>query len=510
MKMTGMLQVALCVGLNAVGMAQESARAAKSGHPFVVSLPTLECDSRAVREAFRIALGDLVGNIQPYKREGDHEPAPVLLAGLRYSTPWTRDSAINAWNGFSFIAPEVARNNFLAVLKVESGKTVVGGEYWDAVVWIIGAWHHYLYTGDRNFLHMARQVGAETLRLREQAEYDRDDGLFRGPGWSDGVAAYPDKYASAGRSAILAWIEHNPLLRATTGVGFPMKALSTNCLYVGAYAAQANIERELGFSDGAEWEMKASRLRDAINRRLWNEETGNYRFYVDPDGACELQEGLGAAYAILLGVADRRKRESIFSRQHVTPAGIPCGWPNLPRYASADGQNFGRHIGTVWPQVQGFWAEAAARFGRVDLMQHEFFALAQHAMRDLHFAELYHPTSGMPYGGLQEGPTGKGIMLWESMPRQSWAASAFLRMVFFGLVGMRCDESGVLFQPCVPEGLGRVVLRGLHYRQMWLEVAITGHGTRIRRIMVDGEQSTLGRIASGREGGVRVSIELDD
>ena len=39
---------------------------------------------------------------------------PVILAGLHYDTPWTRDAAINAWNGGSLILPEVSRNTLLS------------------------------------------------------------------------------------------------------------------------------------------------------------------------------------------------------------------------------------------------------------------------------------------------------------------------------------------------------------------------------------------------------------
>lgn len=52
--------------------------------------------------------------------------------------------------------------------------------------------------------------------------------------------------------------------------------------------------------------------------------------------------------------------------------------------------SFGRHMGTVWPQIQGFWAEAAARAAHADVFGHEFFSLVAHAVRDKHFAEIYH------------------------------------------------------------------------------------------------------------------------
>ena len=55
-------------------------------------------------------MGDLLGNVSLFKDGLLERPVPVILAGLHYDTPWTRDAAINAWNGASLIMPDVARN----------------------------------------------------------------------------------------------------------------------------------------------------------------------------------------------------------------------------------------------------------------------------------------------------------------------------------------------------------------------------------------------------------------
>ncbi len=127
--------------------------------------------------------------------------------------------------------PDVARNTLLAVLVRSGGKVRIGGQYWDAIVWVTGAWYHCLYTGDKCFLALALDVTKNSLEYFEQTEFDATDNLFRGPGWSDGVTAYPDEYADAGGSSgILDWPTHNPGKMSRPGYGIPMKALSTNCL----------------------------------------------------------------------------------------------------------------------------------------------------------------------------------------------------------------------------------------------------------------------------------------
>ena len=474
-----------------------------------VTVPTLRTDNGTVNTAFRIAMGDLLGNVVPFKDGLLEKPVPVILAGLDYDTPWTRDASINAWNGASLIMPEVARNTLLSVLIRAQGKVRIGGQYWDCIVWATGAWHHYLYTGDKQFLALAFEATKNSLDCFEQTEFDVTDNLFRGPGWSDGVAAYPDGYADAGGSSgILDWPKHNPDKVSKPGYGIPMKALSTNCLYYNAYVTAEKMAHELNIPVDPQWKIKAENLKKAINAKLWSEEKGNYRFLVGPFGNSDLQEGLGASYTLLFGIADARQAEAMFVSQHVTPAGLPCGWPNLQRYERPDGVSFGRHIGTVWPQIQGFWAEAAARAGKPEIFGHELLNLATHAARDKQFTEIYHPTTGKPYGGLQENGK-QGIILWQATSRQTWAATAYLRMVLLGMAGMRFDRDGVRLQPCVPKGISHIELRNLKYRNMDLEVTIRGTGTAIKQCLVNGREVNDGQLSAADAGRKQVTITLN-
>ncbi len=441
-----------------------------------IHVPTLSTDHGGVTRAFRIALGDLMGNVALFRDGLLERESLVILAGLDYDTPWTRDAAINAWNGASLIMPGIAKNTLLSVLKREEAGVRIGGEYWDAMVWATGAWNHYLYTGDREFLELALDAVRNSLLFFERTELDPATGLFRGPGWSDGVAAYPDIYTSGMSSGIAAWPKAHPELAVQPGVGIPMQAISTNCLYYGAYVCAGKMTEALGAEADPAWHTKAAALKAAINEKLWMTEKGHYRFFVDPFGGCDYQEALGHAYAILFGVADAGQTEAIFEHLHVTPAGVPCVWPTFARYENQEGTAYGRHSGTVWPQIQGFWAEAAVRHGKREIFAHELFQLAEHACRDRHFAEIYHPDTGEVYGGMQEAGKERGIALWSATSRQTWAATAFLRMVLLGVAGMRFEEGGLRFQPCLPPGISKLALRNIHYRGMQIELNIEGNG----------------------------------
>jgi glycogen debranching enzyme len=252
------------------------------------SLPHLKTNDQSVNEAFRTAVGDLVGNVMPMHRGLLEKRARVIFAGLHYNSPWARDASVNASNGTGLILPQETRNSLLAVVReTDRGPMVHHHQYWDLVVWVTGSWDYYLHV---------------------------------------------------------------------------------------------------------------------LN-------------------------------------------------------------------------------------------------------------LTKHAVRDRQFAELYHPVSGEIYGGLQENNRpGRppGIIEWDSQPQQTWAATSYLRMVFQGLLGMRFDETGVTFAPCVPPEIDRVELEGLRYRDMTLAVSTKGSGTRISKFLVNGEVRDKRRVEAGEEGTVEIRIVMEN
>jgi hypothetical protein len=472
----------------------------------MLSLPYLTSDNPIINSAFRIALGDLVGNIQPFQEGLLSEPKRCILAGLEYNTPWTRDTAINVWNGAGLIFPAESRNTLLSVLeRHEDHRITIGGQYWDAIIWTTGAWAYYLYTGDKDFLALAQTATLNSLEHFEKTEYDPLTGLFRGPAcYGDGIAAYPDRYAQTKNSTcILDWPACNPDLAVPTGYGIPMHALSTNCLYYSAYRLLDEMAVELYLPVDPAWNRKAAALRIAINANFWSG-AGNYRYLVDGWGGCDHQEGLGSSFALLFGVADPDQALQVLKNQVITPHGIPCVWPTFNRYRRTP-DSYGRHSGTVWPHIQGFWAEAAARVGDRKKFQHEFLSLAQAATRDGMFAEIYHPDTGAVYGGLQEGiPDWQ----WHSCLRQTWSATAFLRMVLMGMFGMRFSPQGITFHPLLPEDVTQVVLNDLPYRNQILQVTITGSGNQVKQFEIGGKKTVDAFLSNIGDGERIIEIEL--
>ena len=468
---------------------------------------TFHTKNNTVNSAFRIAIGDLYTNIQDYKIPVEDTIGPVIMAGLEYDSPWTRDATINSWNIGSFIVPEVAKNTLMSRVSLINDSLIIMDKdnYWDAIIWCTGAWNHYLCTGDKDFLKKAYEVTRNTIQFYEKTEFNEKYNLFRGLAWSDGVSAYEGKYAqTGGSSAAIDWVKSNPEKKAKRGFGIPMMATSTNCLYYHSYIVADKMEKELKLESSGYVE-KAKRIKSAINKYLWNEETGLYKFYFDDDEESNLETAYGDALAIIFGIADDKQAELIFKNQYVTPAGVPCGWPPLIRY-HPDSMTFGRHNALVWPQIQGFWVEAAAKCRKEEALWHDFYRLAKHANRDRQFAEIYHPVTGEMYGGIQDYQ-GK-IISWHATERQTWAATAYIRMIIFGLVGINMDESSISFSPFLPQNLNGLKLSNLKYRGMNLNIEIIGSGYNVKKIVIDGEVKQSASLCNGLKDNHIVQIYL--
>jgi glycogen debranching enzyme len=476
---------------------------APAEHP-PIDAPALVTGIADVDSMYRLALGVVRFNASRERHGMMPGEGYILHAGQAYPETWTRDAAYNNLFAVALISPEMARNSLLCEIMRDDqygdrignanwyAATPSRSQYWDAIVWLVGAWEHYLCSGDATFLDLARRIGTNSIRYFEDTAFDEQLGLFDGPAsYGDGVSAYPPPYADAGGSSFILDT------KARTDGRFVMKALSTNCLYYRAYrilGAMAALEG----GDPAPWLRRADALREAINRALWLPAAGRYAYFLDMRGRPDAHmEAMGHAMAIIFGVADSERTRSILAHQYISPNGIPCVWPVFPEY----GTGFARHCGTVWPHAQGLWAWACADARDVERFASEFFTLTRLAKTSGDFREIYHPVTGKPFGGVQIGQT------WESQPRQTWSATAYLAMVYHGVFGIRCDTAGIAFAPMLTDGISRASLTGLRYRGMKLDIGLRGAGTRVVNCRIDGVEAPP-FIACRLRGRHRVEMEL--
>lgn len=468
-------------------------------------LPYFKTDNEEINKAYRMAIANVVGNIALFQDGILENEAPCILAGLGYNTPWTRDTAINVWNGMGLITPEVAKNTLCSVLGKEEKGYFIDGQYWDKIIWTVGAWNYYLFNGDKDFLRLSYEAVQNTLFRLEQTEFSPEYNLFRGPAcYGDGVAAYPDIYADVNSSSILAFGWNKKEMCHPVGVGLPMMALSTNCLYYAAYRIADCMAKELGYKPC--YEKKAKALKDAIHLHFWKEELGHFAYLIDPFGGCDSQEGLGSAFAILFGVTNEHQKECIINHQHITPHGIPCVYPSFSRYDTPDGLGHGRHSGTVWPHIQGFWAQAMAKENQVKKFDEELNAQTKNALAHNQFAEIYHPTTGEVYGGRQEDDN-IGIREWVSLPHQTWSATAYLGNLLYNLVGLQFSTEGITLCPVGSRLTKTIELNHLIYRNACLDIAITGNGSTVASCKINGVE-TKPFVPANAKGNITIEIEL--
>lgn len=451
-----------------------------------LNLVHVKTDNTELNRAYYLAVSDLAANIKLFQSGILEEEKPVIIAGYDYSTPWTRDAAINVMNAGFYLMPEVSENTLWAVLRKENGRVLLDGEYWDAIIWVLGAWSLYLGTGDKAFLQKAYEITQDVLAYFEETEFDPQKNLFRGPGvYGDGVAAYPDLYATHADSPVSKFAEECREYCVEQGVGIPMFTLSTNCTYYAAYVLADRMGAELGYEP--QYTEKALALKDAVNTHFWMEEQGQYRYLIDPyDTYDAWMEGMGHAYVVLFGVADERRARKVLKNQHITPHGIPCVWPNFERYAKLG--EYGRHSGPIWPQIQAFWGDAAAKYERWDLFEHEFFNMTEKANRDGYFAELYHPDTGALYGGIQEYRK-QGMKQYRCSKKQTWSATGYLHMIFMNILGMRFEKDGVRFCPYLPEGVTQLQVTDLEIRGRKYQVYLEGKGRKIDCFQINGSDA---------------------
>jgi len=451
-----------------------------------LAVPTIQVEgdsSELYEKAFRIAVGDVFSNLGLVKKGMLSEKQPCLLAGLSYDQMWTRDFSINAWNGTPLFIPDYIKNSLLAVLEGDGEEVIISGQYWDKIIWALGAWRYYILTGDKDFLPLAYEAISTTMLALQENEYSSDIGLFRGPAvYGDGIAAYPDKYTKTGTydpkteewlTTITQWATANPDEKHPKGGGMPMHTLSTNALYVKSYEILASMHQLLGKGGVNHWESKAIELKAAINTHFWNPQARRYGYLIEQGELLQMQEGLGLSFGVLFDVFPAERISDVFANVDVVPTGMPCLYPSFKRYQLDTGNHVGRHSGTVWPFIQGFWGLAAAQHNKHSMFQNELHSLAYHAVLHDQFVEILHPTTGSRYGGLHENQFGEGpIYVWESTPRQTWSATAYLSNVLYGLVGLDFNRDELSANPTKIPGVDKVIVEGLMYRGKPLSISV--------------------------------------
>ncbi len=447
---------------------------------------SLKCDNQKVVEAYQLAINTVEVNV----RRG------VLAAGADYGGEWARDAAMNAWNGVSLINPKLGENSLWSVT---ANKDSISHQYWDRIIWVIGAYNQYKVTGDKVFLKQAYSCSVNSMKELEKIAFDSNYGLFTGPSvFNDGISGYPAPIFDSLN------MSHQVLEHKNSKT---IKCLSTNCIYYGAYKSLIEMGQLLNADKSAIaiFKQKADALKSNILKYMYSKTDNTFYYLIDNEGtAAKYQEGLGISYSVMFGVLDGEKAKEIIRNAKVSVYGITSIYPDFPRYSPAKP---GRHNNLIWPIVNGYFAQAAILTGNNDTFTKEFNGLTQLAIDadkgDYNFREVYNPYTGAPDGGWQGGSHGN------SMKLQTWSATAYMSMIYYGLAGMKIENESISFAPFLPENIHYLEFDGIKYRDADLKIRLKGTGSKIKSFLVNGNKQSKFSIDAKVKGVTEISIELE-
>lgn len=442
------------------------------------------CNNKSVEAAYKLAINTVDINT----RRG------ILAAGSDYGGEWTRDISINSLNGVSLLRPIVAKKSLWSVT---INKDSIGHQYWDKIIWVIGAYNHYKVTGDKQFLNQMFHCSINTIKELEKNSFDSNYGLFTGPSvFNDGISGYPESvFDSLNNSSYV--LDHK-------GTEY-LKCLSTNCVYYEAYEILSKICKTLNDEQrNIEYSRKASYLKANILHYLCDLKSHKFYYLIDSNGNIDKsQEALGLSYAVLFGVINKKDALLFTEKASVSQYGITSIYPDFKRYSK---DMPGRHNNLIWPFVNGFYAQACYQTGNFKSFEHEFFSSIKLALDEdkgnYNFREIFNPNSGKPDGGWQSGH------VWVSCNHQTWSATAYLSMIIHCIFGMDFNEKGINFKPYLPSGIKTIELKNLHYQNTVLSIKLIGTGHNIKKYIVNGRIKKYPFIGHDNKGATSIIIEM--
>ena len=449
--------------------------------------PQLITENKIILQAYQMALKNVLEintvpcDAETYNKSGmlDETLGLMIRAGGGYPTPWTRDAAVNTMNAGCFLEPAVAKNTLWAVTERVDGKLCfqMDNQCWDKIIWATGAWKYYLATKDVEFLADAYETVKNSVEMLENIQFNENYGLFTGGSFfNDGITGYPKDCHEEGKKDFSFVGDHAPTKH--------IMSFSTNCLYYNGYRILAHMSRILKNEEQitTDWTKKAVSLKNRLNTIFWSEEKGAYAYILYPDGRLDWsQEGCGMSFAMLFDVCDAHQAERIMKNCYRSKYGLLSIWPPFEGISSIEKPI--RHNNLVWVVVNGYFMQAAAKWGYADVLGEELQTVANLAVKHKGFWEIYNGETGVPDGGWQVG------CHWESAHDQTWSATGFLAGIVFGVFGITLEEDTLTVKPCLPKNMGNMQLKGIQFRNKVFDFALKETEEGEVSVFINGEET---------------------
>lgn len=403
---------------------------------------------------YNMAVDEMINN---FEKDG------TLRTGLYWGGVWTRDVSYSSLLSLAYMCPDKVRNS-LEVKIDRMGRIIqdtgTGGSWpcsSDRVVWALSAWNIYLATGDMEWLQKAYPIIVKSLECDDMVVYNPQTGLYRG------------------ESSFIDWREQSYPTWAQPADIYLSECLGTNAAFYGVLKVTADMAAALGHKkDAKKYAQKAEALKQAINDRFWVEEDGFYASYwYGRQNLIRTQhsETLGESFCVLFGIADEERAAKVISSMHVGEYGPPIFSPQI--VSQGDYHNNG-----VWPYVTSFWGKAAAKAGNETALMHALACNVRTAALYATNYENYSFNTGNPYTTLINSPN----MLW--------GLSGFMGLFHRTFFGFEFTQEGLIMKPFVPTVLaGTRKLEAFPYRDMQLDITVSGSGNEIASCKVDGKDA---------------------
>ncbi len=411
--------------------------------------PLYRSDQPIVDALYNLSLEEAILNI---------EPDSTLRTGAKWGGVWTRDISYSIFLAFAYHEPEVAKISLMRKVKRDRVIQDTGsGGAWpvssDRTTWALAAWEIYKTTGDMEWLRQAYTIIKNTLEDDYKVLESPQTGMYRG------------------ESSFLDWREQTyPKWMSNMDI-YVSENLGTNVVHYQAHRILAEMARILG-EPYEEYIRRAEEIKQGINGYLWMADKGYYGQYLYGRQYLNLSprfEALGEALAILFGVADEEKAQSIVAKSPVIDFGVTCIYPQIPGIPPY-------HNNGIWPFVQSYWNLAAARAGNEKVLNHGLAAIYRAGGLFLTNYENF------------VAETGDFLGTEINSHRMLWSMAGNLAMVHRVFMGMSFEADGLRFQPVIPSSYpGTKTLSRFRYRGAVLDITVEGFGNRIESITLDGE-----------------------
>ncbi len=426
---------------------------------------------------------DAIYNMALEEMENAVEPDSTFRTGKEWAGVWTRDISYSIILSMAYLQPKVAKNSLLK--KVKNGRIIqdtgTGGAYpnsTDRIVWAIAAWELYKATGDRDWLEQAYTIIKNSIDDDIANAQDKVTGMMRG------------------ESSFLDWREQTYPKWMQPADIFESECLGTNAVHYKANMVLAEMAGLLNkAAEAKKYTLNANRIKNGVNRYLWMPDKGYYAQYLYGNNfkrASPKSESLGEALSVLFGIADNTKQQSVISKTPVTSFGLPCIFPqimDIPPY----------HNNAVWPFVQSYWAQAAAKAGNEKSVLESISAIYRAAALFVTNKENFVIANG-DY---------KGTVINSS--NMLWSISGNIGLVHKIIFGIEFQSDGLLFHPFVPEALkGKRSLTNFTFRNAILNIELDGFGNKIQSFLVDGKLQPVAFIPANITGTHTIKIILEN